>query len=412
MLAVATVTTMAAASAPSPIYPLYRERWHFSVTLLTVVFTVYVVGLLAALLTVGSLSDHIGRRPVLVVAFLMAATSTAIFWAANGPAMLILARLVQGVASGIAMSGLAAGLLDFAPKGRPHLGATLTTVGTSIGMAGGAAVVGLLTAATSRPDGIVFPVLTLMFLALALNSLALPETVAPRSVTLLILRPTIRVDSRARSEFWATMPSTIAGWAATGLFLALIPSLVRDVLRLQFAAAGGLAIAVLYIAVTIGGIWSLRHRTRTVTILGTALMTTGAAILALGLATGSLIEFAAATLAIGLGVGLTFNGNLRAMSAVTSAKTRSQTFAATYVVSYASLSVPTLAAGLLAPLSGLEATGCALIAFVALLSAGAMTHALLRPSPLRVLPTAARPCRVDSQPPGQTKSEFHSKPSM
>ncbi|MGI5509183.1 MFS transporter [Streptomyces sp. CA-106131] len=394
MLAMATVTIMAAASAPSPIYPLYRERWHFSVTLLTVVFAVYVVGLLAALLTVGSLSDHIGRRPVLVVAFLVAATSTAIFWAANGPAMLVLARLLQGVASGIAMSGLAAGLLDLAPKGRPHLGATLTAVGTSVGMAGGAAGVGLLTAATSRPEGIVFPVLTLMFLALALSSLALPETVAPRSVALLTLRPTIRVDPRARSEFWATMPSTIAGWAATGLYLALIPSLVRDVLRLRFAAAGGLTIAVLYVAVTVGEIWSLRHRTRTATILGAGLMTAGAAILALGLATGSLVEFAAAALAIGLGVGLTFNGNLRAMSAVTSAKTRSQTFAAIYVVSYASLSVPTLAAGLLAPLLGLEATGYALIAFVALLSAGAVTHALLRPSPPRVLPTAARPCRT------------------
>jgi MFS family permease len=382
-LAVATVVLTAAASAPSPMYPLYRERWHFSVTLLTVVFAVYAVGLLTALLTVGSLSDHIGRRPVLVAGFTMTAASTAIFWAADGPSMLVLARLVQGAASGTAMSGLAAALLDLAPRTRPHLAATVTAVATSVGMAGGAAFAGLVSGETSRPDGIVFPVLTLTAVALALISLALPETAAPRGAGLLALRPTVRVGSEARSAFWATMPSTGASWAAGGLFLALIPSLVREVLHLRFAAAGGLTIAALYLAVTVGGVWSVRHHTRTSTILGAALMTAGAASLALGLATGSLSEFAVAALAIGLGSGLTLNGNLRAMSAVTSAHTRSQTFAAIYVASYASLSVPTLVAGILTPLSSLEATGFAFIAFVGILSATAFLHALRQPSPMR-----------------------------
>jgi hypothetical protein len=52
------VLIMATASAPSPIYPLYRERWGFSVTMLTVIFAVYVAGLLGASLTLGSLSPQ------------------------------------------------------------------------------------------------------------------------------------------------------------------------------------------------------------------------------------------------------------------------------------------------------------------------------------------------------------------
>lgn len=84
LLVCASVLMMATASAPSPIYPLYRERWGFSVTMLTVIFAVYVAGLLGALLTVGSLSDHLGRRPVLVAALLVASASTATFWAADG----------------------------------------------------------------------------------------------------------------------------------------------------------------------------------------------------------------------------------------------------------------------------------------------------------------------------------------
>src|ERR1700759_3652203 len=106
LLFCATVVLMASASAPSPIYPLYQERWGFSVTMLTVVFAVYVVGLLGALLTVGSLSDRLGRRPMLVAALLVAAASTAIFWTADGVGSLLIARVVQGLATGTATSVL------------------------------------------------------------------------------------------------------------------------------------------------------------------------------------------------------------------------------------------------------------------------------------------------------------------
>src|ERR1700754_1067855 len=89
LLVSANVLMMAAASAPSPFYPLYQQRWGFSLPALTVVFAVYVAGLLAALLTVGSLIDHLGRRPVLVASLLVAAASTAIFWAADGVLSLV-----------------------------------------------------------------------------------------------------------------------------------------------------------------------------------------------------------------------------------------------------------------------------------------------------------------------------------
>lgn len=156
LLVFANVLLMASTSAPSPIYPLYLQRWGFSVTTLTVVFAVYVAGLVGALLTVGSLSDHLGRRPVLVAALLVAAAGTTIFWAADGTVSLVAARIVQGVATGMATGALAAGLVEFAPEERPHLGPTMTAVGTSVGMALGAGVVGLLVQVTPRPDAYVF----------------------------------------------------------------------------------------------------------------------------------------------------------------------------------------------------------------------------------------------------------------
>src|SRR3954453_6810351 len=151
VLVFANVVLMASTSAPSPIYPVYLERWGFSVTMLTVVFAVYVAGLVAALLTVGSLSDHLGRRPVLVASLLVAAAGTAIFWAASGvfwlglarggqgiaagPATGVLARVVRAIPTGTATGALAAGLVELSPEGRPHMGPTMTAVGTSFGLA-------------------------------------------------------------------------------------------------------------------------------------------------------------------------------------------------------------------------------------------------------------------------------------
>ncbi|GHE92666.1 MFS transporter [Streptomyces spiralis] len=375
VLVCVTVVMMATASAPSPIYPLYQERWGLSVTMLTVIFAVYVVGLLGALLTVGSLSDHLGRRPVLVAAMLMAAASTAIFWTADGVVSLMIARVVQGIATGTATGGLAAALVELSPERRPHLGPTMTVVGTSFGMATGAGVVGLLVQSTSRPDAYVFPVLTLTFIVLAAVILTIPETRAPRAVGPASLRPTVRVPREARPEFFASVPALVAGWSVTGLFLALTPSLVSNVLQVRSGAAGGISIAALFLANSVGGSWSVRHTARLATRLGAVLLTLGASGLAVAIAVASPAIYVGGSVVAGLGVGLTFNGSLRAISAVTPAKSRSEVFSAVYVISYAALSLPALAAGLAAPSWGLETTGYLYVGFVGALSLGAALHA-------------------------------------
>jgi MFS family permease len=388
LLVVANVLMMAAASAPSPIYPLYLQRWGFSVTMLTVIFAVYVAGLLGALLTVGSLSDHLGRRPLLVVSLLVAAGSTAIFWTAGGVTSLLIARVVQGIATGMATGALAAGLVELSPRERPHLGPAMTAVATSFGLAAGAGVVGLIVQVTRHPDAYVFPVLTAAFVVLAALVLAIPETSARRAGGLASVRPKVRIPRETRSEFLASVPAIVAGWSVAGLFLALAPSLVGNVLHVRFGAAGGLSIALLFIANSAGGLWAIRHAPRVAILLGASLLTLGAIGLALSLLYASPEVFIAGTVVSGVGVGLTFNGTLRSISAATTAEQRSEVFSAAYVISYAAMSLPALGAGAVAPSWGLATTGYVYIAFVVVLALSAATHAarmhVRRRSALRV----------------------------
>ena len=396
VLVFANVLLMASTSAPSPIYPLYLQRWGFSVTMLTVVFAVYVAGLIGALLTVGSLSDHLGRRPVLVASLLVAAAGTAIFWAAGGVFSLVLARVVQGIATGTATGALAAGLVEFSPEGRPHVGPTMTAVGTSFGLAIGGGLAGLLVQVSPRPDAVIFPALTLAFVVLAALVFAIPETVVRRVGGRAALRPRIRVPRETRREFFAALPAIVAGWSVTGLFLALAPSLVRDVLHVGFGAAGGLSITVLFIANSVGGLWAARRPARGATLLGAVLLSLGAAGLAAALVFASPSVFIGGSIVSGLGVGLTFNGALRGISGATTAKSRSEVFSAAFVVSYAALGLPSLAAGLAAPSWGLQTTSYLYIAFIGALSLSATLHAGRH---LASRPDQSRPRRLQS--PGQ-----------
>ena len=65
------VTFLAASSAPTPLYRFYQESWGLSAVMLTTIFAVYALALLLTLLTFGSLSDHVGRRPVIFVALVL-----------------------------------------------------------------------------------------------------------------------------------------------------------------------------------------------------------------------------------------------------------------------------------------------------------------------------------------------------
>ena len=66
LLATLLALLSAASSTPSPLYAVYAAQWHFSSITLTAIFGVYALALLAALLTTGRLSDHLGRRPVVL----------------------------------------------------------------------------------------------------------------------------------------------------------------------------------------------------------------------------------------------------------------------------------------------------------------------------------------------------------
>src|SRR6202020_2941315 len=79
LLASLIVSLLAASSAPTPLYAIYQQRWGFSPITTTIVYGAYALTVLASLLTLGRLSDYVGRRPVLLTALAVQVAAMVVF---------------------------------------------------------------------------------------------------------------------------------------------------------------------------------------------------------------------------------------------------------------------------------------------------------------------------------------------
>ncbi|HEX3929847.1 MAG TPA: MFS transporter, partial [Nocardioides sp.] len=167
LMAMTLPLLMAASVAPSPLYVVYQHRWGFTASTLTMVYAVYMGPLVVALLTVGGLSDQIGRRPVVVASLLVQALSMVVFMTASGVPALFVGRLLQGLAAGTGLGAVTSGVLDLAGGDGRRLGALLNSVGPAIGIGLGAAISGLMVQFLPAPRVAVYVLLAVLFVVLA-----------------------------------------------------------------------------------------------------------------------------------------------------------------------------------------------------------------------------------------------------
>src|SRR6201994_2034748 len=118
MVSFAFLTVMAFSAVPSPLYGLYRARDHFSVFMVTVIYAVYAVGVIGALLLAGHLSDWYGRRRLLLPSLGLAIVSAIVFLISKSLTGLISARLIDGISVGIVVSAATAYLSELHAVGR------------------------------------------------------------------------------------------------------------------------------------------------------------------------------------------------------------------------------------------------------------------------------------------------------
>jgi predicted MFS family arabinose efflux permease len=344
LLASLIVSLLAASSAPTPLYATYQRLWGFTPITTTVVFGVYAVAVLSALLVLGRLSDHVGRRPVLLAALAVQAISLVAFTAASGVPELLAARIIQGLSTGAALGAIGAGMLDI---NRPR-GTLANSVSPGMGSGLGSIGSGLAVRYLPAPTHLIYLVLLGVIVAQAVGVALMRETVSRSSGALSSLVPDIRLPRTVRAHLLTAAPVLFAVWALAALYGALGPALVQALTGSRDVVLGGLSLTVLA-AFGVGAIFVLRATApRTVMLTGIGALAAGVAVTLIALTVKSTAVFFAGTAVSGVGFGSGFQGGIRTVVPRVAAHERAGVLSLLFVVSYLGLGVPAVAAGFLA----------------------------------------------------------------
>jgi MFS family permease len=357
----------ASSSAATPLYRLYQQSMHLTPFWITIVFAAYVVSLLVALLTVGSLSDYVGRRPVILAALLLNAGAMILFAEARDVGQLILARAVQGLAVGSGTTALGAAILDTNRARGPMLNSVTAFLGLTAGALGAAALITL----ASDPLHLVFEVLLGLTALMIALLWAMPESMARKAGAVASLRPHVSVPRQSRSILFRLTPANIASWALGGLYLSLMPTVVATIMGVASPWVGGVVVSALTLTAAIA-VATFRHwPPRRLILTGTSTLSLGVAVSMFGIQQQQVAALLAGTVIAGIGFGSNFSGVLRALLPTAEPHQRAGLLSAFYLQSYLAFALPAVAAGLSVPLIGLSAVAYlygAVIILLALIS--------------------------------------------
>jgi len=336
-----TLGFLAGAAAPTPLYAVYRAEWGFSPTLLTLAFGIYALAVLAALLVAGRLSDHIGRRPVLIAAAAAQALVMVAFATAHSFGDLLIGRVLQGVSAGAALAAVGAGLLDL-DKTR---GAVANAVAPMLGTGLGGIVAGLMVQFLPAPTHLVYEVLGVVFVLQAIALVFVAETVVPRPGALASLRPTFALPPAVRGPLLAVAPVVVALWAMAGFYASLGPTLVKELVGSGSFVVGGLALFVMAGSGAAAVLVLRAREARALVGIGASALVVGVATVLGALSLDSLTVFLAGTAIAGVGFGTAFQGAIRTVVVAAAPTERAGVLSLLFVLSYLALGAPAIAAG-------------------------------------------------------------------
>ena len=365
MLAYAFAAIMVGTTLPTPMYALYGEQMHFAVLTTTVIYATYAGGVLFALLAFGRWSDAIGRRPVLLAGVVFAVASAAVFLVAHSVSMLLVGRVLSGLSAGIFTGTATAAVIEAAPESWRTRAAAVATVVNIGGLGTGPLLAGLLVEYAPAPLHLSFIVHIVLALLAGAAVLIVPET-SQRTGSIGVQR--LSVPAEVRAVFVIAALAAFAGFAVTGLFTAVAPSFLSQVVGITNHAVAGLIACSIFAASAVAQVAARTMNPQRAVAIGCAILVVGMVILAVALHFSSLAGLIAAAVVSGIGQGISFSRGLAAVAERTPPGRRAEVSSTYFVVAYVAISLPVVGEGLAARRWGLQTAGVTFAIAVAILS--------------------------------------------
>lgn len=372
-LMIVLATVMLGTTMPTPLYSDYERDFGFSLLTVTVVYATYAIGVLIALISFGTWSDVLGRRPVLALGVVFSAASDGVFLLADDTLVLLVARVVSGLSAGVFVGTASVAIIEMARGKLASRAPVLASLATIGGLGLGPIVASLLV--TWAPH----PLRTTYWVHLALTALAalivvvVPETRGRHRDEKLGLMP-LTVPPEIRVFFVRAAILGFAGFAVMGLFTALAPTIASTIAGIDSVVGQALLVATVMAGSLTGQVAGRALDDRVSELVAIAMMVAGMGLLVATLAAGRWQLLAAAGIVGGFGQGVAFAWGLSGIATGAPADRKAAATSAYFVITYIAISIPVVAEGVLSRAVGVRTAGIVFAGVVSVLAlvAGAL----------------------------------------
>ncbi|MGY8809983.1 MAG: MFS transporter [Pseudomonadales bacterium] len=375
----AIFTTIFASNLPTPLYSVWQAKWGFSSTALTAVFSIYVLGVVSTLLTLGALSDRLGRRQMMVPGLLFIMAGAITFLLATDIYSLGAARVLTGIGTGIVTGAASAALIELEPNENWTRAATLSALFFTLGAFAGPTVSSL--ALKWGPGALSWPFMVTIGLTLATIALLCtapwPSHIGQRHPEFRwrSWRPTpVKVPRELLGAFAFSAAAICLAWSTGSLYASLGPSLATKLIGISDRANAGLFAAAWQLMAGFSQFACQRQPVDRMLIVGPTTLILGLGVMAAAVMTSSPWMFTLATLATAGGAGATGVVAIASISSVAPPHLRGGIISAFYLLAYLTMATVVLGVGFVSDWIGFAPT---VIGFTTIISAAALSLLLV-----------------------------------
>lgn len=370
--AAAMIATMFMASTlVTPLYLLYQQAFGFSTIELTLIYSTYVVGNLFASLVLGRISDVLGRRRVILGAIAVAVGSSALFLAAATTAWLYWARMLSGLAIGLAWGTGTAWIIELSSPAYKPRAALITTSANFLGLAGGSFAAGCFAQYAPWPLELPFIAYSVLLAIVAVLVAGTRETVSLRLGNVKdLLAPRIGIPRAFLRSFATPAITGLATFSLIGFYAALVPSLLSQRLHVENLALAGAVVGELFVVSTMAMILTRNLASTPAMLAGLTLLLPGLILLVMADILASLPILIADTALIGIAAGLGYRGSLQVINQIAPPERRAEVTSSYFIACFLGNSVPVIGIAWLAsvwgPLAAISVFSATVAGFVLL----------------------------------------------
>lgn len=342
----AFMIVMMGTTLPTPLYPLYSNVFQLSPLMITVIYAVYAVGVIGGLLVFGQLSDRIGRRYVLIPGIILSIISAIVFLFASNVGLLLLGRVVSGLSAGLFTSTATTTIVNLAPDDKKNQASTIASSVNMLGLGFGPLLCGVLAQYLPYALHLVFIVDIVLLIPAFIGIWLMPEPIKDKQ-SFRIKVQKLSVPSNIRGTFIYAVIPVFVGFSMLGLFTAISPNFLGDILDIHNRAIIGLTVFLVFCASTVGQLLFKQKSDYNVLMLGSATLIVGVILVGISLLLSSYVLLLIGAIVSGLGQAFSFRAGLSTINSVSPQYKQAEITSTFFTIAYIAISIPVVGVGLL-----------------------------------------------------------------